>query len=398
MARKQILMVFPRLNDCGGDLSKEWYVEWSFRIPGEAKPRRQRAYSEMRKPTADERYSAAKIVIQEKTEWLKSGEYLLGKPDRVYVDELLYRQEAKLYGQARTGIVTLRTNLSEFLSVIREKVNNKSYQNYQSNMMTFSAFLDKNRLNDLAVRNITRKHIIDFATQLSASGLSRLTIKKYIQILHSYFDYELEAGRIEFNPAEKIPALGKIVDMAATPFHSDERKRLKEAIEPVDPQLWQACEIQYYCAIRPGTELRLMKIGWIDFERKKLRVPVAEAKSSRVDIVDVPTFLIEKLSEFRMYDKSLYLFGKWGRPGTDPLGQNTMRNRFNRYREALNISGDHKYYSWKHTGAIQLLDNGMQPHDLKGHLRHQSFATTEVYIKKRAGNLEGKVDRFSSEI
>ena len=68
------------------------------------------------------------------------------------------------------------------------------------------------------------------------------------------------------------------------------------------------------------------------------------------------------------------------------------------YEEACNVSDDRKFYSWKHTGAIQMLDNGLQPHDLKDHLRHKSYATTEVYIKKRAGNLKGKVDRFASEI
>lgn len=398
MARKQTLIVFPHLNDCKGDLTKDWYVEWSFRIPGEEKPIRQRAYSELRLPTAEERIAAAEKVIKEKTEWIKSGKYLNGRPDRVYVDELLYRQEAKLYGQARTGIATLRSNLSSYLVEIRQQVNNKTYQNYQSKLRAFAAFLEKNRLDHLSLKNITRTHIIHFSTQLSESGLSRLTIKKYIQIIHSYFDYELLKGNVEYNPAEKIPPAGKIIDMAAVPFHTDERKRLREAIESEDPQLWLACEIQYYCAIRPGTELRLMRIDWIDFARKKIKVPVAEAKSNRVDIVDIPAFLFEKIKYLESYNKHLYVFGKFGRPGTVCLGKNTMRNRFNRYREALNISPDRKYYSWKHTGAIQLLDNGLQPIDLQGHLRHRSFATTEVYIKKRAGNLTGKVDRFSSEI
>lgn len=398
MARKQTLIVFPHLNDCNGDLAKDWYVEWSFRIPGEEKPIRQRAYSELKVSTAEARRAAADKIIKTKTEWLKSGQYLNGRSDRVYVDELLYRQEAKLYGQARTGIATLRSNLSNYLIEIRQQVNNKTYQNYQSKLRAFSAFLDKNRLSDLAVRNITRTHIVSFSTQLSESGLSRLTIKKYIQIIHSYFDYELLKGNVEYNPAEKIPPAGKIIDMAAVPFHTDERKRLREAIEPEDPQLWLACEIQFYCAIRPGTEMRLMRIGWIDFSRKKIKVPVDESKSNRVDLVDIPAFLFEKMKYLQTYSKNLYVFGKFGRPGTQPLGKNTMRNRFNRYREALGISADRKYYSWKHTGAIQLLDNGLQPIDLQGHLRHRSFATTEVYIKKRAGNLTGKVDRFSSEI
>ena len=91
--------------------------------------------------------------------------------------------------------------------------------------------------------------------------------------------------------------MGKIVDMSPTPFSVDERKMLRDAIEPVDPQLWLACEIQYYCAIRPGTEVRLMKIGWIDFDRRKIRVPAPEAKTNRTDYVDVPDFLFEHMKD-----------------------------------------------------------------------------------------------------
>lgn len=398
MPRKQSIIIFPKLNDRNGDLTRKWYVEWKWRMPGETEQRIERHYKGLAEGTDAERRKIAKQVIKEKTTWLKSGAYLSGNETRVYADELLYRNEAKIYGEARAQVVTTRTNLSEFLTVIKEKVNKKSYENYVSKLRIFNAWLKSKRLDELAIINLNRQHIIDFSVYLSSEQkLSRLTIKKYIQIIHSFFDFELNRNTISFNPAEKIPALGSIVDFAAVPFQKDERSRLKAAIENKDPQLWIACEIQYYCAIRPGTELRLMKIGWIDFDRKKFRVPSPEAKNSTVELVDIPDFLFEKIIDFKQYSSDLYLFGRFGRPNNVPVGKNTLRNRFNRYRDDLGISPDRKFYSWKHTGAIQLLDNGLQPHDLQSHLRHKSFATTEIYIKKRAGNLT-KVTRFSSEI
>jgi integrase len=398
MSRKQTIIVFPHLNDCGGDLSKKWYVEWQYRIPGENKPRRERNYTDLNLPTANERYFAADIVIREKTEWLRSGLHLMGNPTKVFEDELLYRTEAKIYGNLRSTTSTVRTSLSEFMAFQKQKVNNKTFDTYVSKMRIFNQWMEKTRISELSLKNITRIHILEFAKTLSESGLSRLSIKKYIQIIHSFFDFQLELGKIDFNPAVKIPAMGKIVDMSPVPFHQDERKMLKEAIEPTDPQLWLSCEIQYYCAIRPGTEIRLMKISWIDFERGKFRIPSPESKSSRVDVVDIPSFLSAKIQFLKDYNKDFYVFGQYGRPGTKPVGKNTLRNRFNRYREALGISTDKKFYSWKHSGAIQLLDNGLKPYDLKEHLRHQSFATTEIYLKKRAGNLGGKINRFATEI
>ena len=62
-------------------------------------------------------------------------------------------------------------------------------------------------------------------------------------------------------------------------------KWVKDAISKDDPQLWLACQIQYYCAIRPGTELRLMKLKWIDFDKATFRIPNIEAKNNQTEIV-----------------------------------------------------------------------------------------------------------------
>ena len=399
MKKKQAIIIFPHLNDCGGDLNQKWYVEYLWRVPGEEKPRKERIYKGVYSGTEKERRKAAALIIREKTEWMKSGAHLQGNVKKVYADELLYRNEAKLYGEAQEHVVTTRTNLSEFLVEMKEKINAKSYENYVSKLRIFNAWLKSKKLDELNIKNLTRQNIIDFGVYLSSNQkLSRLTIKKYIQIVHSFFNFELDRRNIDYNPVDRIPTMGAIVDYSAVPFQLDERARLKEAIEKKDPQLWIACEIQYYCAIRPGTELRLMKIGWIDFDRKKFRIPVIESKSNRLDIVDIPDFLFEKIEEFKKYDRDLYLFGKFQRPNSEAVGKNTLRNRFNRYRDELEISKDHKFYSWKHTGAIQLLDNGAKPYDLQNHLRHKSFTTTEVYLKKRAGNVDSKITRFSSEI
>jgi len=402
MPRKQTIIIFPHLNDYKGDLSKKWYVEYKWRVPGEVDQRKERIYRGLFEGTRASRYKLAKEIIKDKTEWLKSGAYLQGNVKKVYADELLYRNEAKMYGEARKQVVTTRTNLSEYLTVMKEKVNAKSYESYVSKLRIFNAWLKVNRLDELSIANISRQHIIDFSVYLSSEQkLSRLTIKKYIQNIHGFFNFELDRNAITVNPAERIPAMGKIVDCAAVPFQADDRTKLKVAISVADPQLWLACQVQYYCAIRPGTELRLMKLKWIDFENSKFRIPNVEAKNNKSEIVDIPDFLIVEMKSQQLHtytEKNLFVFGKFGRPGTEPLGKNTLRNRFNRYREALGISPEHKFYSWKHSGAISLINAGVQPYDMKNHLRHASFATTEIYLKKQSGNVKNNISTLTTEI
>jgi len=404
MSKKQAIIIFPHLNDCGGDLAKDWYVEYKYLIPGETEMRKERIYKGIYSGTEESRRKEASRVIKDKTKWLKSGAYLEGNVRKVYADQLLYRNEAKMFGYAQDRVVTTRTNLSEFLLVVKEKVNKKSYENYVSKLRTFNAWLKLNKLDRLDIKNITRQHIISFTLYLSSDtglGLSRLTIKKYIQNVNMYFNFELDRGTIPFNPVVRIPTVGKIVDCASVPLQMDDRIKLKAAVSTVDPQLWLASQIQYYCAIRPGTELRLLRISYIDFDNSQFRIPSLDAKNDTSEIVKIPDLLLKEMKLQRLdlfTDKSLYIFGKFGRPGIVPLGKNTLTNRFNRFREALGISEDKKFYSWKHTGAIQLLKNGAKPYDLQGHLRHKSFTTTEVYLKKMVGNPDSTVTKFSSEI
>ena len=113
--KKRAIMILPHLNDCKGDLSKQWYVEYQWLVAGEEKRRKERVYEGLCEGTAEQRYKRAREIIAEKTEWLKSGQCLMGNAKRVYADELMYRQEAKLYGNVRERVITTRTNLNDFI-------------------------------------------------------------------------------------------------------------------------------------------------------------------------------------------------------------------------------------------------------------------------------------------
>jgi hypothetical protein len=71
MPRKSSIIIFPSLNDRGGSLSKQWYVEYQYRVPDNNKPFRFRIYEGLSSGTAAERRKIAERIIAEKTCWLK---------------------------------------------------------------------------------------------------------------------------------------------------------------------------------------------------------------------------------------------------------------------------------------------------------------------------------------
>lgn len=84
-------------------------------------------------------------------------------------------------------------------------------------------------------------------------------------------------------------------------------------------------------------------------------------------------------------DQDYYVFGKDGIPGINFLGKNGFRIRFNKFRDRLHLPKDVKLYSWKHSGAQELSDAGVNTYEISKHLRHKSIVTTEHYTRKRLG-------------
>lgn len=387
MARTKSLICYPRLNDAKGDVNKRWYVEYAFRLPEDPeKVYRYRTYDGLCSGTAEDRYAHARDIIEERTQWLKSGAYLTEvrectTPVKEVED---YRPEVSTY-KSRLEQMRVRPLVEVFIMEVRRSREEATYNNYKGKLRLFCRYIEE-QLHNCTVQHIRRPEVVEWLKQLADGDLCTVTLEKYMQILRAFFAWCIREGHYdERNPVYDIPKFGKTIDCAPVPLDAGDRQKLKLAIATKEPYLWLACEIQYYCAIRPGTELRLLKLKDIDRSRKMITIHSTNAKNGRTQHVAVPEHVLVQMDKLGVwaYDGELYLFGSTGIPGAQPLGKNTMRNRFNRYRTQLKISPDKKFYSWKHAGAIDAAEAGMPIMQLKDHLRHESLATTEAYLRKR---------------
>jgi len=390
MARRKKDIVWPHLNDCGEDLTKLWFVEYSLRHPSTDKMMRFRHYDGFKElKTIKERVFFAQKLIIDYTDQIKSG--------GIRFDEIVEYEDMLVHGGGASFLKTKQTvkeaiiiYVSEFIQYKETEISKKTHETYRSKLRLFVDFLKSKKLADKPATQITNQVIVEFLKIMYEEKLlSRKTIEKYQQILYTFFSWIINTKKIKFeNPVMNIPRIGLIVDEAPAAIPRAMRAILYEKIKKKDPQLWMAVCFMYYSAIRPGTELRLMKIKNINFDLKTIVINNYLAKNRRTEIVDVPDQLFQLISEvwkLQMYDPDFYIFGKEGRPGTVPLGKNSMRMRFNQIRDELNLPSDIKYYSWKHTGAQELADAGANTYELQRHLRHRDLTTTESYLRKRIG-------------
>ena len=398
--RTKNLISFPRYNRRGGDLSQKWYVEFAFVAP-DGEQQRYRVYSGLGKGTAEDRDDIAKQLVEYYTEYLKSGEYLNTKPNLNPLKEKeTFRPENKRWMEAHKDLL-VGTLTKRFLRTVEPTLRKGTMKDYRGKLRLFAEYIEEHQSN-IPIPMINRSIIFPFFEYLASErNLCRQTIEKYMQIVRIFFNWCEDVGirDYETNPVKRMPKMGKVVDCSPGVFNTNDRERLRAAIKPKEPWLWLACEILYYCAIRPGTEMRLMKVGDIDLKKKTIRVRAELAKNKTTEIVAFPAELRDHMLALNLdqYDKELYLFGKYGSPAIVPMGKNTMRNRFNLYREALKISSDKKFYSWKHSGALSAIENGATIYEVKDQLRHRSIMTTEEYLKKRipkSGIAADKMDKI----
>lgn len=390
MGRRPKEIVYPHLNDCKGDVTGKWYVEFSVLNKLTGEKIRQRIYEGFDKyTTRKEKKSYADEVIREYSQKLDSGWRPFENQEIEFEDALTYYNAITFKGKKTRKKSFIQPLFTDYLNWKKPYVAKTTLEDQRSKLRQFSQYLEAKGILEKDLHFYSHEVIIHFLRELAEIYAQR-TIDKYKQVLFAFFSFCKKEKKINIeNPlGDNIPRMGKIVDNAPAGIPSSIRVILKKEMEQEDPQLWMSCCFVYYTAIRPCTELRLLKIKQINFASKSITVFNDLAKNRRTETIDIPDDLHKLITEkwkLQAYNGDLYLFGREGYPGTQPLGRNTMRNRFNKIRDRLNLSKDIKYYSWKHSGAQELADAGANTYELQRHLRHRELATTESYLRKRIG-------------
>jgi integrase len=395
MRRKKIF-VRPALRTRSGDLSKRWYVELSQRNPAtdEMVRRRFEVFDDVNingLKTAEERNALAEKLIQKLNQQIANGWTIFGDTERyVYEDQPQYAHEAVVYKKRVESNMTYAYWASRFIveELQISGVQQETVEDYQSKYRVFGLWLTSKSYSSLDISCIDQTMVIEFFTYLkNERNIAARTYRGYIDMLTRLFDFIRRSKGVVENPVHTLPPNYNMKDMGAERIRCSDLEKIMQEMYREDRQLALACQFQYYCGMRPGKEIRLLKVGDIDFRRgySKVRVTVENAKTSRRREVVLPDIFLDCLiNEWRLntYDRSLYVFGENGLPGSRHLGKNNMRNRFVRIRKKLGMPIEYKYYSMKHTGATALAEIGVPTIDIRDHLGHTSIQTTEHYLKR----------------
>ncbi len=317
------------LSSHGGDLKKRWYVRYTDRGT-DGKTSTKKVYGGINTfKTIKERTEAAEIIIE-----------ALAKDVRTVKD-----QTVEIENQ-------IKIKLHDSLEKIRPRVERTTYWTYYSKLKNFLLWINEENLYHF--NQLTNEVITSFLNGLLDDGLSNVTYNAYKNTISSLFKEIKDVN----NPFKNIDNLRK-KSVPPKYFNKTDIKRLRNVIDDAHPQLWLACQMMYYCLIRPN-ELRCLKLSEIDLEESRIRITAIDAKNNVTQSVTIPEQLhaILEAMNLHRYKNDDYLFGNKNEPGT----VRRKKDYFSKQHQAI-ISKEgydtekYKFYSWKHSGAVAVVKN-----------------------------------------
>ncbi len=362
---KKIFYELPTLYDAKGQTDKDWHIAYKEWDENSNKLERVKKYGKLNRLPVEERYAEAKSMIAEFTK---------------YLEEKFPDQEGY--------VKTLAEHIADICRS-KQDLKDKSAATYRVFKKDFTEFLEKNKMLKLLAPNFKVSHAFAYMDHVSdkAEVNSNTTWNNYRNFMKVYF-IELENREIiKVNPFRKI-RLKPATEKTHVPFTPSQQKALAKLLWDRFPNLYLFCSLVFYCFIRPGEEIRNLKLKDIDWDQRQIRVRGSYAKNNTTQFVKIPeefyNFLMRHFSHYKEMDQELYMFGHDLTPRKCKVHKDDPTKWHKEFLLELNIpTGDEgcTLYSWKHTGAIRAVQSGINLKDLQLQLRHASLDQVDKYLR-----------------
>lgn len=405
----------PKIYSANGDLSKRWYVYFSFRDPKTGKLKRQapiyKEANKLKSKTARLEYlDTLRVVLHD---MLKRG--YSPYEDASVTDKRIAEQNQKDSKVLKNQVssqkknYTIREALEFALSQKKSSWKKKTANTFMGHYRKFIKWLEKNDLLDCDIKELkkrdvslflntikktqTKKEILLGKEPVSVSPKTRNNFKATLSIL---FD-QLESDEII-----DINFISKIKNTKSTPKKNKPLSRaqiisIREYLNENDPYLRTFIQFISYAFLR-NVEVCRLQVKDIDLKAKRLFV---RSKTSPLAIVPIIKELENVLLKMNLekYSPDDYLITRFEHPNVWDIEEHNKTNhfssKFRKVKEALGLGEDYTLYSFRHTAATNLYNHLLSKGNseeaalmkLMQITRHTSKEGLKNYLREIGANL-----------
>ena len=363
----------PKIYDAGGDLSKRWYVYFSYRDPKTGKLKRQPPIYKgaNRFKTKAERLEilmAYKLALKK----------LLSDGFSPYENKAVTKERLSKHREVTRTSEVVTSDSDQNTHTVREALNfaftqklpyisDRAKITIKGHLKRFLSWLETKELDQIDIKSLKRKEVSTFLNSLKKYDkhhkltdlpVSAKTRNGYRTSLSLLFSQLVSDDLIEYNIITAIKKL-KENPKKHKSYSDSQIKTMREYMDKNDPYLRKFSQFIAYAFLR-NVEVCRLRVKDIDLKNRRLYVQTKTEAQEVVPIIDNLASVIAQM-ELDKYKPTDFVFtdkekcGVWNvkeKSKTDHFYQ-----RFAIMKEALKLDEDQTLYSFKHTAASNLYNS-----------------------------------------
>jgi integrase len=390
----------PKIYSAKGDLTKRWYVYFSFRDPKSGKLKRQTPFygNANAYKSKEDRLSVLLTYRKVLLKLLKQGYDPYS--DNIELYQSLHVKNTTTVtpdspdkDHVASGPETGKPKMTvgegfEFAIKLKEKVvNQTTKRDYESKIKNLLEWLRTNRPDVAYITELDKMAVTSFLNHVLEKNSAR-TRNNYKSDLSSIVQVLVDNEIIQQNFIKKIPKLKSIPERNKT-YSQHTQEEIFEYLKINDPMLLLYIKFISYNFLRPIEVCRL-RVKDIDLKNKRIQF---KAKNSPLKTKIIPELLWADLPDLGNLDKDAVLFTPDKIGGTwDTLVENRRDYFSKRFKKVVkdhfNLGKDYGLYSFRHTYITKVyraLAKDSSPFEAKSKLMlitgHTSMTALEKYLR-----------------
>ncbi|GAA4298222.1 tyrosine-type recombinase/integrase [Aestuariibaculum suncheonense] len=389
----------PKIFTAKGDLSKRWYVYFSYRNPKTGKLKRVTPiYGEAnRYKTKEERLFVLTKYQKVLLKLLKEG-FNPFEDNSALIEQRKAKQEdlqnetkktnpKKEETESEATKMTIKEAFDYGLKLKEKLLSKTTKRAYENRLKNFLLWLETDKPDLKTIDQLDGRVVTEFLNSVLTNTSAR-NRNNYRVDLSSLVQVLVDNYIISQNYVKKIPVLKTIPQRNKT-YTAEKQEEIYSYLEKEDPSLLLFIKFISYNFLRPIEVCRL-KVEDVDLNNKTVRFL---AKSGVVKTKIIPDLLIQDLPDLSHLDKKLDVFTPDGIGGNWDIDEDNKRDYFTKrfkrvVKDHFKLGTDYGLYSFRHTFITKLyraLVKASSPFEAKSRLMlitgHSSMAALEKYLR-----------------
>ena len=378
----------PKIFDAGGDLTKRWYVYFSFRNPATGKLERQTPIygGANHYTTKGERLEVLSMYRKSLSDFLKKG----FNPYEDNTDKIVPKSQEKetlLENAAAINYPTIKECFLKILAIKENVVSVSSYTNYRSKLNKLENWLSTKLPKNPTINLVTKKLIVEYLNEVLTRTSPRTRNNTRTE-LGSLFQVLVDNEIIPVNFIHSINVLKSTPERNKT-YTNNQQEEIYKYLKTNDTILLLFIQFISYNFLRPIEVCRL-RVKDIVIKDKRIHI---RAKNKPVKIKIIPEIMLDLIPDLSTMVENHFVFTPTKIGGDWNASEINRRDYFSKrfrtvVKEHFNLGTEYGLYSFRHTFITRLYNEmakDLTPYEVKSKLMqitgHSTMQALEKYLR-----------------